>query len=427
MEGISQRYIQELLQFVRTKSPYYRSLWAQVPEGISSIEDLPLTDSDDYWTAARDDQLLTGPINDGIIVRTGGTTAEPKVVYMTREEVKQTLLPLAHYLSSCSGIRPGDRLANLFHIGGMYAGFVGVTTAMQDMHMQHVHLPITGNESIPDMAHFLKMFDATVILSNVFTVSRVAAYLREQGETIDSVHLILYMGESFYNDILPSWLEAFPNMRVRPMMYAAVDGGIIGLPVISSSGDDDPGDPVYQVSSPMVLVEILDEDGKVITEPNRRGRLMLTDCKRRLQPTIRYPIGDNAEWVDHGRMTFRLLGRESIALKVGSLFLSMPTLRSIVRDTFGESKINSFQLVVRRMDGKSEMTFRLVADPGSTADQELITRKLEQRLITEAPKWQEYLEVGYIQPLRTEWVKEEDLSYSERSGKLREVVEERFG
>lgn len=423
MNKLSPEYLKDFLQYLRDHSAYYRGLWDDVPQGVSSVEDLPLTDLDDYWNAAKDNKLLTKTLWDGMIFRTGGTTSEPKVVYVARDEIAESLPHTGAAWSTSSGIQPGDRIANLFHIGGMYAGFAKMTMALQHVHTPHVHLPITGNEAIPDMANFMRLFKATVILSNVFTVCRVVDYLVESRETVDSVRLILYAGETFYKDLRTSWVKAFPNMHVRPLMYGAADGGLIGVPVHEPGAQDEDIKPTYQVSQHTVLLEILDEDGSVIREPSRKGRVILTDVKRRLHPAVRYPMGDIAQWVDYVKGTFELLGRESVALKIGSLFLAVPKLRSLVTSLLGEGFQDSFQLVVRRAAGKNEVTFRFAA---SQQDPEGATRALEQSLIAEFPKWGEYLKIGYIQPLRTEWVKMKDLVFVERSGKLKEIIEERF-
>jgi phenylacetate-CoA ligase len=217
-------------------------------KGVSSVEDLPLTNLDDYWNAAKDNKLLTKPLLDRMIFRTGGTTAEPKVVCVVRDEVAESLPHTGAAWSTSSGIQPGDRIANLFHIGGMYAGFAKMTLVFQHVHKPHVHLPITGNEVLPDMANFMRLFKATVILSNVFTICRLVDYLVGRGETIDSFRLILYTGETFYKDLRTSWVKAFPTMNVRPLMYGAADGGLTGVSVHKPGAQDEDIEPTYQVS-----------------------------------------------------------------------------------------------------------------------------------------------------------------------------------
>lgn len=422
MNSLTPEYLQDFLQFVRDHSKYYCTLWADVPQGVNSLEDLPLTDLVGYWDAAKEDKLLTGQLWNGSVFRTGGTTSEPKVVYVAREEIDQSL-PYTGAAFANAGILPGDRIANLFHIGGLYAGFAKMTMTLQHVHIPHVHLPITGNEPIPDMANFVKQFKATVIFGNVFTTCRLVDYLVDKGETIDSVRLILFAGESFYKDLRASWLKAFPNMRARPLMYGAADGGLIGVPVHRPDAEDEDIKPLYKVSHPTMVLEILDDDGAVIRDPAQKGRVVLTDVKRRLQPAVRYPMGDIAHWVDYRLGTFELLGRETVALKVGSLFLSIAKLRLLVARTLGEGLHNSFQVILRRSTGKNEVTFRIAASPEDPIE---VTKLLEAEIIAEFPKWREYLDVGYIQPLKTEFVKVQDLVSTGRSGKLKDIIEERF-
>lgn len=53
-------------------------------------------------------------------------------------------------------------------------------------------------------------------------------------------------------------------------------------------------------------------------------------------------------------------------------------------------------------------------------------RELEQNLIEAFPQWQELLNIGYVQPLKTEWVEMGDLVMTSNSGKLQSVIDERY-
>ncbi|ROV95017.1 hypothetical protein VMCG_08354 [Cytospora schulzeri] len=425
MHGLSDEFCRDFFHHVRTHSPFFGELWKNLPQELNSTEQVPVTDLADYWQAAKEDRINTNPFfNDGVVFRTGGTTSEPKVIYATNDEVKQMYQNLSMALTDSSGIRPGDRIANLCHVGGMYAGFLGMTLSLDHLQVPHVHLPMTGNEPVPNIAEFLSKFKATVIIGNVFTVTRVVEYLVSKGKTVPSMRLILYFGENFFLDNRKSWLRAFPNMVAHPGMYASGDGGLLGIPAeLPGVREDSDIKPIYKANRPLIVLELLAEDGSAIKEAGIRGRVVITDLRKRLFPCVRYPAGDVAQWIDYDKGTFELLGRESIALKMGSLHLELPALRQLVVKTMGRHFQDAFQIVMRRRDGKNEITFRFT---GTNDDPEAVTRRLEKNLIDAFPRWQELLDIDYIQPLQTEWVKVEELVVSSNSGKLATVVDERY-
>lgn len=217
--------------------------------------------------------------------------------------------------------------------------------------------------------------------------------------------------------------------------YASGDAGQLGLPVRpprgpGEEGEDDDISPTYRVNPSMIILELIDEvTGAVITENDRTGRVFATDAKRFLHPLVRYPVGDIGQWVDYSRRLFRLKGREGTAVKLGTLFLGVPLLRELVSRSLGDGMQDSFQVVVRRSEGKNEVTFRIageVPSPGGKEGEDIVKRRLEENIVAERPDWALYRETGYIQPLRVEWVKLQDLVYVERTKKLKDIIEERY-
>ncbi|KAL6808133.1 AMP-dependent synthetase/ligase [Trichoderma camerunense] len=348
--------IAEYLQFVRTHSSFYRDLWADVPEGANAT--------------VENNRVLTAPVIDGGIFTSGGTTGAPKAVHVTHDELRRGCKMLALSMSYRSGG------------GNLYGAFPMQLVSLVEMSTPHVQLPITGGIKPESIAVSMQIFKATVIMSNIFTVVRVADYLIEKGETLPSLRLILYTGESFYEDLRSVFAQAFPNARVGPLMYVSVDGGVIGLPIKPPSSPEDATKPIYQVNVPTVVLELLDDDGDVIRENRKRGYVHLTDLVRRLQPVVRYPTGDLAEWTDYDNSLFHLVGRGTVTLKVGRLFLSMMLLRSVVGKTLGDTAINTFQVVTRRTNTQTQVTFRIAHIPEDKGDAK---KRLEQNLIAMSP------------------------------------------
>jgi phenylacetate-CoA ligase len=131
------------------------------------------------------------------------------------------------------------------------------------MKTQQVHLPITGQASLPQMATYIQKFEATVILGNVFIISQLAEHIQQEGQTIPRIRLIMFLGESLHPETRDFWAHAFPNMRAVPAMYSASDTGVLGIAV--GATDESSNRPIYRVNSTTLVVELInDDDGSVI-------------------------------------------------------------------------------------------------------------------------------------------------------------------
>lgn len=424
----SQDSIVDFVREVRQHSGYYKDLYKDLPDGISSVEQLPLTDNDEYWKACRQKPhgVMMGKLDDGLVMRTGGSTAAPKLVYATRNEMLRAAQLLGSGMSQFCGLVPGDRIANMMRHGAMYGGFAYANTVLQEMPLPHVHLPITGNELPPDATQQLIQNEATVIMSNVFTVVRLADYLRTNDITLPLIRLILYTGEAFYKDLRPLFKAAFPNAKVHPSMYACVDSGLLGIPANAPLYEDDDISPTYRTIAPFGIVELIAEDGSSIKEPGKRGHVYVTHLVKKKLPMIRYPVGDLAEWVDYDHGLFRLYGRDHVDLKIGTAHLDLPLLRHLMEKALGPGVIDSFQTIVRREGSSNILKFR-IAVPQSPEHPERIQQFLEQALKQVIPSWTKNRDQGHIGEIQLEFCKMKDLITHEKTGKLKNFIEERFG
>lgn len=422
----SSKTVADLIEEVRTRSGFYKKLYENVPKGCSDITQLPLTDSDAYWKAVRADprSVMCGELEDGLIIRTGGSTAAPKLSSFSRDELRKAAQLLGSGMSQNCGLVPGDRIANMMRHGGMYGGFAYANAVLLEMPLPHVHLPITGNELPQDAYAQLESNEATVIMSNVFTVVRLADWLRTNGKTLPKIRLVLYTGEAFYKDLRPLFKAAFPNARAHPSMYACVDSGLIGIPNNPPMNEDDDISPVYKFIAPFAIMEILDQDGNNIRESGKRGNVYVTHMIKRKMPMLRYPVGDLAEWVDYDLGTFRLFGRDNVDLKVGTAHLDLPLLRAVMEKAMGSHIIDSFQTIVQRRGQSNIVKFRVAGE--QPEHPEKIKAFLEGAFAQVIPSWTKNRDAGYIGPLEMEFVKMTDLVVHDRTGKLKDFIEERF-
>ncbi|KAF2131816.1 hypothetical protein P153DRAFT_364305 [Dothidotthia symphoricarpi CBS 119687] len=311
------------------------------------------------------------------------------------------------------------------HFGGVYGNFSFFNTALLEMPVPHVHLPISGNETKENIVKWMFQFDATVLLSNPSTARSIADQLTREGKTMESVRLISYTGESFTKGLRAAYKKAFPNAVAYPSLYGSIDAGPIGIPPHPYQGGDDDVAPTYKVLAPLLVMEIMDENGKPIKENDQKGSIVVTHLIRRLQPMIRYPTGDIASWADYSNEIFQLHGRDSVGLKIINTHLPIAVLRETIEESLGEGVSQGSQFVVRRSNGSDaqELTIRIVAKEPANADS--VREKINTKFCQISAKWAEHQKNGYIALLQVEWISVDQLQLK-GSGKVSDILEERF-
>ncbi|MGW6933970.1 phenylacetate--CoA ligase family protein [Lentzea sp. NPDC054927] len=400
----------DLVCYARTHSPFYKELYDDI-DSSAPLADLPVIDQAAFWAAntIRDNKVLTRAHTDGLIFKTGGTTKAPRVSFYTNEEWDAMCRTYADTLPA-AGLRHGDRIANLFAAGELYSSFIFALNSLQRSPIDLVQLPITGSAPVEFTLTTMQDFDATVVAGFPTTLCRLASHVVGEVGSLPLVRLILFSGEALYDDQRALLSEAFPQAEFRSFVYGSVDGGIIGTAVL---GSDDPR--VFRSFVDSSVLEIVDvETGELITAPGRPGRLLQTDLTRRLQPMIRYPVGDLAEWVDVEDGIFRLLGRADEGARVGPVTLHLDHLRAAV-DRAGVVH-NGVQIVIRRVDARDQLVLRIAAEP-----QDFDAVRDEVYVIS--PRFELQVGRGTVAPLAVEWVPA--LEVNPRSGKTVRLIDER--
>ncbi|MDX3762792.1 phenylacetate--CoA ligase family protein [Streptomyces sp. AK02-04a] len=423
---MNDRRTAELISFVRKHSPFYRELYADLPDGVSELAALPITDHTAYWNAHGMDKshLLTGPHTEGLVFKSGGTTGSPKVAVYTRDEWR-AMCRLFGTALPATGLRAGDRVANLFYAGELYSSFVFTYDLLQEAPVPTVQLPIAGSSPLDFTVAALRDFSATVIAAPPTALCRLARHVIETAGPLLGIRLALFSGEAFYDDQLALLTEAFPNITARSIGYASVDAGILAGSVI-----DDADTRVHEVFTADKVVELIDpETGEPVTETDRPGRVVATDLARRLMPVIRYPVGDIAEWTDYERRRFRLLGRSEEGARVGVVTVYLEDLRAAVAAVDEDGTVAGMQVVLRHRDGRDELTIRMAsdatADPARVAERDVLESALLRGLAAQRPMLAQEASLGNIHPLAVEWVAPDGLAINARTGKQLRLLDER--
>ncbi|WP_196766896.1 hypothetical protein [Burkholderia territorii] len=348
----------QLVEYAKHYSPYYRSLYRDLPERGWKLTDLPLVDPAVFWKDSQDLTrwpALTAAPCDGHVFKTGGSTGDGKLSVFNRAEWQAFVCAFGVGLSR--HLRPGDRVANLFFAGDLYTSLLFIHGALSHAPVPVLEYPFTCNVESDALAASIDQNCINVLVGVPAQLLRFAHYLEVQHQTQPEVETLLYGGESLFDEQITLLKQVFPNARIGSVGCASVDAGLIGY------ADPNCGHAEHRIFDSESIVEIVDEDsGEVINEPGRRGLLLVTNLQRRLMPVIRYPSGDLACWREPpGRdRKFVLLGRAGNGhrVRIGTLSLFPEELGEVLTEQY---ELLDWQLEISREQGKDCLKLLLAA------------------------------------------------------------------
>jgi phenylacetate-coenzyme A ligase PaaK-like adenylate-forming protein len=304
-----QQRLQALITFARTNSAFYQRLYQHLPDRIARLSDLPpvskreLMAHFEEWTTdprvrledvrafIADPALIGTPYLDRYTVwRTSGTTGSPGIFLHDREAVTIyiALLLVRYYLSWASPreawqiARRRWRTAFVYATGGHFAtnAFERITHRLRpgadrNPPVFSAHLPL------PDLVHALNDSQPAVLATYP---SVLAALTGEQAAGRLRIHplLIATGGESLKPSVRSQASAAF-GCKVRDA-YAASE--FMGIAFECSAGQ-------LHLNNDWVILEPVDENYRPLPPGAPPHTVLLTNLANRVQPFIRYQMGDN--------------------------------------------------------------------------------------------------------------------------------------
>lgn len=414
--------LEQLVPYIRQHSNFYRTHLSHLPaEGIT-LKDLPLTNVADYWADSNDLNewpVLTGQIDDALVFKTGGSTSHGKLTVYSTSEWQALVSTFGDSVSS--QLENGDRVANLFFSGDLYASFLFIHDSLAHVKRSICEFPFTGEVSMDVLADALDQHRINVLVGVPAQLLRFAAYLTQHRRVLCGVDTLLYGGESLFGPQLAILTQVFPNVRIASIGYASVDAGLIG----ATSRDCALGE--HRVFEPQTLLEIVDElTGEVIDECDRTGLLVVTNLTRRLMPLLRYPVGDRACWREPGTTPMRkfaLKGRSahSQRVRVGSMSLLIDEMQQIVQRV---ADTDQWQLRIEHDGYKDIVSVKWVPDAKTVATAAMC-QALYEALVAHYPALEHLNREGLLE-LRVLSCTVTELKLHPRSGKQMRVLDLRI-
>lgn len=367
MLAASERRLAEIVRFARAKSPFYRRAWSRLGEGMPKLRDLPVTtkaklmaDFDDWATdrsatlasvqafIADRDRIGQRFLDRYVVWKSSGTSGEPGIYLQDAHALQVYDASLAAQLVTAdlaarcfSGtMLQGGRAALIAATGDHFASIASwQRLARSNARAYSVMEPL--DSLVQELNAFKPAFIASYpTLLMLLADERAAGRLR-----IDPV--IAWSGGEHLGERTHATLERALGCRVMNE-YGASECLSIGYGC---------REHWLHVNADWVVVEPVDEDFAPTPPGERSHTLLLTNLANRVQPVIRYDLGDSV-LVHPGRCAcgnplpaIRVDGRRDdvVVLRNGNreLRVTPMALTTVFEESTG---VHRFQIVQREPD-----------------------------------------------------------------------------
>ncbi|WP_245906001.1 phenylacetate--CoA ligase family protein [Mycolicibacterium palauense] len=395
-----QARLQTLVRHARTASPYYRHLYRDIPPGQVPLESLPVTSKPelmahfDDWVTDPDitieslrrdflsDPSLLGARYLGryFVATTSGTSGEPAI--LIHDDAYSALFLLVgrrgewQYILRWNFLRGvlrrGLRVAALFVTGG----HVGVSAAWAFVRRRSTFLAdrvsvFSVLRPLPDLVGDINAFQPTILEGYPSALAVLAGEQRAGRLTIRPL-LAITTGEQ---------LTAALRAGIESTFGCAIENryGSAEFPGLSTQCRHG----AFHVNSDWYLIEPVDENHHPVAPGVVSHTVLVTDLANRVQPLIRYDLGDRVKLAASpcacgNRLPAIIVeGRTSELLSFdaadGSAVTVLPlALVEVIEETPGVHRCQAIRTDPRTVRVRLEMS--------SDADPEQVWRALDERL-----------------------------------------------
>ncbi len=395
---LESRRLTRLLQRAR-RAPFFRQRLS--PE----LEQVPFLTREDLVAHGppHSQALLSAPLERAVVFQSGGTTGKPKYSLYSHADYRRLSRSTGRTLWA-PGLRPQDRCANMFAVGELYASFLTIHRGLEEVGA--TSFPFTFHAPREQVLACLEPFSINVIMGLATQMVALGEALMAAGGP--RVNKLFYAAEHLYPEDRQKLVEGLGLEVVATAGYGAVDVGMIGYQCPDCQGG------MHHTLGGVVIVELVDEEDRVIRESGVTGHLVVTNLERFLMPVIRYRVGDLGRWVAGecpcGRAAprFELLGRGDDVLRIGYENVTFEDVRAAL------GGLSTFTMIKRRPEGKDLLLIQV--------EQSVHREQVVQNLLQRKPNLAEHVRQGYTHPVCVEQVAK--LERRAHSGKLRRVRDE---
>lgn len=401
--------LREIIRYCWQHVPYYREKWQghiTGPEDIRGITDLhllPILTKEEVRTHL-DILKSTAPgvrFNSG---RTGGSTGQPISFFLTPFDEQ-----LAWAQMYLGWRRAGYNFGSPFLvIGGESVGVGDWDKRTRNDRILNRWVTSGSNITPKRVSNFFSLPESGQIRFLYGYPNAIAAFgrqMRELGRLFPKLRGIVCTAEVMTSALRQEIKEIYGVKRVLDQ-YGLNDGGLHAV-------DSEEEDGLF-LSPFRGVLEVLDDNGRVIVEPGVKGRALGTTISNLAMPFIRYETGDNIAWhLPKSQSTVckwprisPVEGRTGDVITLpGGRVIAMPGLTLVMRWLEG---INQYQFI---QTGPCEVDVRLDPLEGKKLSVDEILTFLRTRISDEI-EWGVQIgkplltQNGKLMVLRNDWLRQ---------------------
>lgn len=410
--------------YVRQHSPFYAS---RLPEkdlsSLKELAELPILSPDELKSnlPPKGSGILTAPLGSSISFGSGGTTGDPKYIHRTNAENHENarLIGKGYALSIFD---KNDIVANLLFAGNMWASFLSHNEAVEATGA-HV-LPVAGNIAMTDIISVIKTFKPTGAISIPSVILSLAEYVEKNGLTDIKIPKIVTGGEHLFPDAKKYIAKVLGTTKFASTGYLSNDTGCIGFQCEECDG------PIHHIHEDYCIMEVVDPETGIPVPDGEEGKILVTNFNRRLMPLIRYDIGDMGRILTRrcscGRTVrlMELMGRSDDTLIIGGGNIHLDSISQVI-GKFRELSYH-FRMVADVVDRKDQLTIEIeTTKPVSEVEKKRLEKEVYDCLLVEKHEFLNFMKTGSIQPPVITILDPDSLPRNPRTGKLKQVIENR--
>lgn len=306
-EGIARRQrerLRTMIAFARANSPFYRKLYADLPDGLDSLQLLPVTDKKklmgafDEWLTDRsvhlaeaqafaDDPAKVGEQFQGYTLATTSGTSGTKGIFLFDARAMAVTQAIAFrmltsWLSFGDFLRivaGGGRMAMIMAKGGHFASAVAAAALKKRRGKSLLQLSV--HDPVPELVKELNAFQP-VLMAPYASVAALLATEQEKGRLHIHPALLALSAEGLAPEEYARIARAF-NAKVGNS-YASTE-----VPFLSLSCRHG----WLHVNTDWATFEAVDADYNTVPKGQASHTVLVSNLANRVQPVLRYDLGDS--------------------------------------------------------------------------------------------------------------------------------------